>query len=312
MKKIAICFVLCAVGGFAAAQTDLTIYSLKGPSGVGMIRLFQTPPAIGGMRVTVEALASGDLMAARFIAGEAKVGILPSNVAAKIAASGKPLQLAAVTGLGMLSLLSADGSVKSIDDLAGKSIAVAGQGAVPDYVFRKILGAHKINPDTGVKLDYALAYPEIAQSLIAGRIKLALLPEPFATVARLGNKELRQIGDIQAEWQKAGGQGNYPLTVLVVDANFAKANPAAMKAILDAVKSSIEWVRSNPAEAGALVEQYDLGLKAALVASSIPRSNYVFIEAKAARPQLQSLYQTLLDFAPVSIGGKLPPDSFYY
>jgi NitT/TauT family transport system substrate-binding protein len=294
-----------------AEQAPLTIYGLKGPSGVGMIRLFDEPPVIPGMTVSVEALASGDLMAARFIAGEAKVGILPSNVAAKIASSGKPLQLAAVTGLGMLSLLSGDPSVKTIDDLRGKSIAVAGQGAVPDYVFRKILAAHKIDL-ADVKLDYSLAYPEIAQSLIAGRISLALIPEPFATMARLGNANLVTVSDIQAEWVAAGGGENYPITVLVVDARFAKENPSAMKIILAAVKDSIEWVQANPAGAGALVEKYELGLKAPVVAASVPRSNYAFIEAQAARPALTALYQTLLEFAPDSIGGKLPGDSFYY
>jgi NitT/TauT family transport system substrate-binding protein len=316
-RKIIGCALLCAAIGLAFAsgkkeEQQLTIYGLKGPSGVGMIRLFETPPEIRGMRVSVEALASGDLMAARFIAGEAKVGILPANVAAKIAASGKPIQLAAVTGLGMLSLLSSDPSVTGIADLKGKTISVAGQGAVPDYVFRKILTAYQINPETDVKLDYSLAYPEIAQSLIAGRINLALIPEPFATMARQGNANLTQVSDIQAEWEKAGGQGNYPITVLVVDSAFAKANSAAMKTILGAVKDSIEWVKENPVEAGALVEKHELGLKAAVVSASIPRSNFAFIDAKAARPALTAMYETLLEFAPDSIGGSLPDDSFYY
>ncbi|MDR2796630.1 MAG: ABC transporter substrate-binding protein [Spirochaetaceae bacterium] len=317
-KRTIISFVLLSViAGFSfasgkKAEAPLTIYGLKGPSGVGMIRLFESPPEIRGMPVSVEALASGDLMAARFIAGEAKVGILPSNVAARIAASGKPVQLAAVTGLGMLSLLSSDPSVNSIADLKGKSIAVAGQGAVPDYVFRKILTAYQINPETDVKLDYSLAYPEIAQSLIAGRISLALIPEPFATMALQGNGSLVQVGDIQAEWEKAGGQGNYPITVLVVDAPFAKANPDAMKTILAAVKDSIDWVKANPEEAGVLVEKHELGLKAAVVKASIPRANYAFIDAGPARPILTALYETLLEFAPDSIGGKLPDESFYY
>ena len=321
-KRTIVCWaLLAAIAGFGFASgkktaepapAPLTIYGLKGPSGVGMIRLFETPPEISGMSVSVEALASGDLMAARFIAGEAKVGILPSNVAAKIAASGKPVQLAAVTGLGMLSLLSSDPAVRTISDLRGKSIAVAGQGAVPDYVFRKILTTYQINPETDVKLDYSLAYPEIAQSLIAGRIDLALIPEPFATMARQGAASLVQVGDIQAEWEKAGGQGNYPITVLVVDARFANENRDGMKTILSAVKDSIEWVKANPAEAGALVEKHDLGLRAPVVTASVPRSNFAFIDAKAARPTLTALYKTLLEFAPDSIGGRLPDDSFYY
>jgi NitT/TauT family transport system substrate-binding protein len=74
----------------------------------------------------------------------------------------------------------------------------------------------------------------------------------------------------------------------------------------------VEWVVAHPAEAGALVEKHDLGLLAPVVAAAVPRSNYVFISAAAARPALESLYRAFLEFAPQSIGGALPPDSFYW
>ncbi|MCL2319323.1 MAG: ABC transporter substrate-binding protein, partial [Treponema sp.] len=251
-------------------------------------------------------------LAARFISGEAKAGILPPNMAAKIASSGKDIRAAAVIGTGMLSLLGSDSAVQSIDDLKGKTVEVAGQGASPDYVFRKILGAHGLDPDRDLKLGYSLAYPEIAQSLIAGRVSLALLPEPFATMARLGKPDLKSVADIQAEWVKAGGAGNYPMTLFVVDGAFADANPGAVAAILGAVKNSIEWVQAHPAEAGALVEKHELGLKAAVVIAAIPKSNYVFIPAAQARPSLEALFRVFLENSPVSIGGALPGDKFYF
>jgi NitT/TauT family transport system substrate-binding protein len=304
-------FVLTASLAAKGSTEDLTIYAIKGPSGVSMIRLFEDPPKAAGFNVRMEALAQADLIAAKIIAGEAKAGILPANVAAKIASSGKGIQIAAVTGTGMLSLLSADPAVKSIEDLRGKTVEVAGQGATPDYVFRKILLTKGIEPGTDITLSYSLAYPEIAQSLIAGRISLALLPEPFATMARAGKPELAVVSSIQEEWVKAGGAGNYPMTVLVVDSALAAARPGLIKAILAALKDSTEWVIANPAEAGALVEKHELGLKAPVVAAAIPRSNYVFIPAVEARPSLEALYRAFLEFAPASIGGALPPDSFY-
>jgi NitT/TauT family transport system substrate-binding protein len=295
-----------------SSSTGLTIYGLKGPSGVGLIRLFESPPRLPGFSVRVEALAQADLMAARFIAGEARVGILPANVAAKIAASGKAIQAAAVTGTGMLSLLSSDRAVNSIGDLKGRTVEVAGQGATPDYVFRKILLNRGLEPGRDVKLSYSLAYPEIAQSLIAGRISLALLPEPFATMARSGRPDLKAVSDIQQEWTLAGGEKNYPMTVLVVDGAFAASSPGAVAAILEAVRASIAWTTANPAEAGKLVEKHDLGLKAPVAAAAIPRSNYVYISAAEARPSMEALFRVFLEFAPQSIGGRLPGEDFYY
>jgi NitT/TauT family transport system substrate-binding protein len=289
----------------------LTIYAIRGPTGVGLIRLFETPPEIPGMEVALEALTQADLIAARFISGEAKIGILPANVAAKIASGGKPIQIAAVTGLGMLSLLTSDPDIQSIEDLRGKTVEVTGQGATPDFVFRRILLSRGLDPDQDLHLGYALAYPEIAQSLIAGRVSTALLPEPFASMARAGNPALRDAADVQAEWVRAGGKGNYPMTVLVVDAEFARAHPEALKTVLDDARRSIQWVIANPAEAGALVEKLEWGLRAPVISAAIPRSSYVYIPAREARPALEALFKVFLEFAPASIGGALPPDSFY-
>ena len=291
---------------------NLTIYSLKGSPGVGMIRLFEEPPSIPGFQVRVEALAQADLMAAAFISGEAKVGILPPNVAAKIASSGRDLRAAAIVGTGMLSLLSSDSSVRSLGDLRGKTVEIAGQGATPEYVFRKILSSGGLVPETDVSLGYSLAPPEISQSLIAGRISLGLIPEPFATMARQGRPDLISVADIQGEWMRAVDQGNYPMTLLVIDGEFADANPVAIDIILDRVSSSIEWVLSNPIEAGSLVEKHDLGLRAPIVTASIPQSGYVFIPAVEGRSSLEALFRVFLEFAPVSIGGVLPGDRFYH
>jgi NitT/TauT family transport system substrate-binding protein len=212
----------------------------------------------------------------------------------------------------MLSLLSADSAVQRIEDLRGRTVEVAGQGATPDYVFRKILISRGLKPDTDLTLGYSLAYPEIAQALIAGRVSLAMLPEPFATMARSGNANLRPVSNIQEEWAAAGGAGNFPMTVLVVDRDWAAGHRQDLSVVLERLKDSIEWVVSNPAAAGALVEKHDLGLRAPVVAAAVPRSNYVFQSAAEARPSLESLYRAFLEFAPQAIGGALPADSFYW
>jgi NitT/TauT family transport system substrate-binding protein len=101
------------------------------------------------------------------------------------------------------------------------------------------------------------------------------------------------------------------MTALVLDGDWALSHSPGVAALLDALKASIEWVVANPAEAGALVEKHDLGLRAQVVAAAVPRSNYVYIPAAEARPSLESLYRVFLEFAPQSIGS-LPEDDFYY
>jgi NitT/TauT family transport system substrate-binding protein len=189
--------------------------------------------------------------------------------------------------------------------------AGVGQGASPDYVFRSILLSHGLRPDTDVRLSFSLAYPEIAQSLIAGRISTALIPEPFATMAISGKPDLHHVADIQDEWRITTGAQNYPMTVLAVDGNFAAQNPAALSIIMSALEDSIKWVVGNTAEAGILAGKHNLGFPAAAASLAIPRSNYVFIPAREARASMESLFRVFLEFSPESIGGSLPADSFY-
>jgi len=156
-----------------------------------------------------------------------------------------------------------------------------------------------------------MAPSEIAQSLIAGRVSVALLPEPFATMALTGKPGLVSVADIQREWSGAGGKENFPMTLLVVDGAFASENPGAVKEIFNAVKASVEWVRANPADAGKLVEKHELGLSATVAAAAVPKSNYVFIPAAEGRAALEALFALFLEYAPASIGGALPGEGFY-
>ena len=314
---------LSARGAGENRRNILTIYGIKGSSGLGIIRMFENPPQAEGFDIRLEALAQADLVAARFISGEALVGILPPNIAAKIASSLGNIQVAAVTGNGMLNLLSSDPDIGSIEDLRGKRVEIAGAGATPEYVFKRILMDRGIDPEKDITLGSNLAYPEIAQALISGRISTALIPEPFATMALRGRSQagqanesealpvIRQIGNIQEEW-KNRYNSDYPMTVLAVNKKFASGNPSAMTAILQSLEDSIRWIVSNPEEAGELAEKHNMGFPQESAALAIPRSNYIFISAVSARPSLEALFRVFLDFSPQSIGGALPEDDFYY
>lgn len=296
----------------SAAPKAIVVGALKGPSGIGMVRLFEAAPAPADLSpVELVAVASADLMTAKIISGEYDAGVLPVNVAAKLYNAGMPLRLAAIVGNGMVSFLSAEASVSSLADLKGKSVNVAGQGATPDYLFRRLLKGAGLDPAKDLSLDYSLPYPEAAVALASGKIAYAILPEPFATMAKAQNPKLKAILDLGALWTSQTGQKSYPMTAFVVSSKLATERPQAVKAILDAYEASIRWAIEKPAEAGALVEKHELGLKAGIAAAAIPVSAYVFETASEARPSIEALLGVFLELAPASVGGKLPGDGFY-
>jgi NitT/TauT family transport system substrate-binding protein len=296
----------------AQQQSPLTIYALRGPYGIGMVRLFEQPPALpGGGRARMEALSGADILVNEFVGGRAKIGILPPNYAAKIVAAGRNIQVAAVTGTGMLKLLTSDTDIQRLPDLRGKTVEISEQGSVPDYVFHRVLNRYNLKAGEDIELTYTIPYSDIAQALIGGRIDTALVPEPYATMVVMSKPSIRKIGDIQEEWAATGGELRYPMSVLVVDADYAKEEPMAVKAIAAAIKASIEWVVTNPPDAGLLAEKYALGMRRAVVIAGVPNSNYVYIPSSQARASIESLLNAVLEFAPESIGGRLPDSDFY-
>ncbi|MGO8694529.1 MAG: ABC transporter substrate-binding protein [Rectinemataceae bacterium] len=314
--RIKIPLLCLASMAFAAAVHALpgtiTIGALKGPTGIGMVRLFETAPSLpDGLKLATVAVPSMDVMAAKVIGGDYDAAVLPINVAAKIYSAGIPIRLAAIVGDGTATFLTSDPSIASLADLRGKVIAVAGQGATPDYLLRHLLARAGIDPDSDLRLSYSLPYPEAAEALAAGKIRSAVLPEPFATLALAANPSLRSPFSLSDLWTKATGQTSYPMSAFIVSSRLASSFPAAVVALLSAYSDSIAWVVANPKEAGLLAEKHDLGLRAAIAAKAIPRSNYVFVTAQHARPAVEALLSIFLETAPASVGGKLPDADFY-
>ena len=311
VARLAAAFLLalsaCAAGGVA-----VRVGTLKGPTGIGMARLFEAPPGLpGGDTLALEAVASADAMAARLVSGELDAAVLPVNMAAKLRTAGLPYRMVAVVGMGMVSVVTTDPAVKTFEDLKGRELHVAGQGATPEYLLRAIARKKGLDPDKDLTLAFHLPPPEIAASLAAGRISAAVLPEPFATQALKGNPQARVPFSLEALWKETTGRPGYPMSVFVMRDALLQERPKTAKALAGAYEASIAWVKAHPAEAGTLAEKHDLGMKAAVAAAAIPRSAYVFTPARAARADMEALLSVFLAVSPKSIGGRLPGPDFY-
>lgn len=295
---------------------SIRIGVLNGPSGLPMAYEMENTKNISKIPVEYSTYAQANLLLPKLIKGEVDMGFLPPNVAAKVYnANNGALVLCAVTGNGMLSLVTKDTSIKSFEDLKGKKVCVAGQGATPEYMFRYLLSYYGIECGTEegqVELDFSIPNPEIAAALISGKVEYALVPEPFSTVAQMKDKDVFVALDIQKEYEKVSGNASYPMSVLVCNAKFAKENAALVKAVCKEVKKASEWALKNPEETGALVEKHGLGLTKAIASRAIPKANYVYLTAKDGRKELEKLLSLFLEFNPQSIGGKLPDDGFYF
>jgi NitT/TauT family transport system substrate-binding protein len=285
----------------------------KGPSGFGMIRLFEEKPELGeNVKTELSVLPTPQEMVARVAGGELDFAVFPSNMAAKLYTKGPGYKLGAVTGMGLLSVVSSDSSIKEWADLKGRTVKSIGKGATPDYLFRYLLKENGLEPGTDVTLDFSVkAAPQLAQLVIGGKAETAVLPEPFVTMVRLKSENAGPVLSFQESWKKVQGtEQSYPITVVVVKPQFAEQHPEVVGRFLSAYRDSIQWVNANPSDAAQLIGEYGV-LPSNLAEPAIPHTNLRFIPAQEARPLMESYLEVLLDFNPAAVGGKLPDDQFY-
>lgn len=303
---------LAALAGAQSGTPALaSVGILKGPSGIGAAWLVSEPPQVAGLSINFLFAGSADVVTAKLVSGEIIACVLPVNVAAKLYNAGAPIKAQAVVGNGMVRFLSADPSIAGIKDIAGKEIQIAGQKATPDYLFRFLASRAGLTAGKDFDVSYNLQYPETALALASGKIKSAVLPEPFATQARQLSGEVREPFDLGSLWTSASGKAEYPMSLFVVSTKFEAAYPEAVKKLGEAYKSSIAKTIRDPQATARLAESLDLGVKAAVAQAAIPRSAYTYAEAQFSRPEIEAMLALFLSFDPQSIGGRLPDGQFY-
>ncbi|SHK02037.1 ABC transporter substrate-binding protein [Paramaledivibacter caminithermalis] len=310
-----IAFVGCASNNTQSEPVTMKVATLKGPTGMGMVKLMEDNEKNEG-DINYEFIVSGapDELAGKVIKGEVDIAALPTNLASVIYNKTQgQIKLAAINTMGVLYILENGNEINSIADLKGKKIYASGKGATPDYVLRYILKKNGIDPEKDVEIDFSMQHADLSAMVTAGDAEIALLPQPHATIAQMKNKDVRIALDMTEEWDKiSGDESKLAMGCIVVQKEFAEKNKEAFDKFLEKYKASVNWVNSNQADAGALVEKYGILPKAKLAEKAIPKCNIVFMDAKESKNILDGFYKILFDFNPKSVGGKLPDEEFYY
>ncbi len=296
----------------ASEQVTVQMGVMQGPSGFSTIGMTRDNGRLDDRTVVdISVYPSPNEVIARLVNGDLDIAALPTNVAANLYAKGVGIKTTAVVGEGMLVFLTNDASIQEWVDLANRKISIPGAGSTPDQLTKILITALGYDYEQDVELDYSIASPaQLAQMLIAGKIPLAVLPEPFVTMTLNSSDNVIPLLDMQVVWDALTGAGNYPMTVIVVSDTFVETYAERLPVVMDAVRNSVEWVNANPEDAGALIEEAGI-MKAAMAAPAIPRSNLVFRTAQEGQDAMDIYLQVLYGFDYASVGGSVPDASFY-
>lgn len=298
------------IAASAAEPVPVRVLTLNGTTGFGLAGLIAESQAGNtdlDYSFSVETDASN--VTAALVNGDCDIAALPTNAAAALYnKTDGQVQVLALNTLGVLYLVT-DGSVevKSFADLDGQTVFVPAQN--PSFLFKALCDAN------GVKavIDNSYAQPaELNTAVTAGKVAIAVLPEPLLTVARSQNPDLQVALDLTKEWDKVYTPGSLVQGCAVVRMEFVQEHPELVAAFLEDYAASVQLLKDDSKKAAQCIEDAGIFQKAAVAEKAIPRCNICFITGEEMETQLAAFYDILKDAAPQSIGGAVPGSDFYF
>ena len=303
---------LFSLAAFAACSkkqddTEIRIAALKGPTGMGMVKLAdkQNYP-----NYTVSIEASPDALNPRIISGEVDVAAVPVNLASVLYNKlDGDISVLAVSTLGVLYVVEAGSEVNSVADLAGKTVYATGQGATPEYILNYLLDKNGVA--RSVEVNYVGEHAALATMLANGSAEIGMLPEPNVTSTLAGNDNLRIALNLTEEWNKVCStelvQG-----VVIARKSFVNEHPEAIEQFLREYEKSSAFVNENIDEAAKLIVDVGILGNVEIAKKAIPNCNISFSKGEAMHKAVEGMLTVLFEANPKSIGGKLPDKDFYY
>ena len=164
-------------------------------------------------------------------------------------------------------------------------------------------------------MEWKAEHAEALSSLLADENSIALLPQPFVSVAQNKDENIRMAIDITEEWDKIQESSENPSTlvmgVVVSNSDFVENNKDLINTFLDSYKESVDFVNTEVEEASTIIGEYDIVPKP-VAQKAIPYSNIVLIEGDEMKDKLKGYLEVLASYDIDSVGGKLPEDDFFY
>ena len=308
MKKfpaLILVFMLCF-----AAFAEIEVAALNGPTGMGLVKLMADEEGKGTYEFTLA--GSADMVTPGLIKGDIDIACVPANLASVLYnKTGGRLVTLAVNTLGVMYILERGESVKTISDLKGRTLYVSGKGSTPEYTINFLLRSNGLDPEKDVYIDYKSEHAECLTALMKDADALAMLPQPFATVAQTKKDDIRVALDLTKEWEALESGSNMITGVVVANKAFVQENPDAVKAFLDSYAQSVAYVNGNIPEAALLIGSYGI-VDASVAEAAIPYCNIVCVTGEEMRGMLSGYLTVLMNQDAASVGGALPGEDFYF
>ena len=293
-----------------ASDDVLRVGSLKGPTTMGLVNLMSEVESGAKSGYSFEMQSQPDVIMSELVAGKLDIALLPANVAAvAYNKTNHGVRAIDINTLGVLYCVTGDESVKSVKDLAGKTVLSTGQGASPEYVLNYLLEKNDVK-DCDVQ--FKSEATEIAALLKQDPSQIAILPQPFVTVAMAQNDQLKLAFSLTDEWKSVSPDSKLLTGVTVVRNEVLEKRASEVDQFIADHQASTEQAAKDVDATAELVAKYGIIAKAPVAKKALPNCNIVAIAGDEMKTDLAGYLQVLFEANQKSVGGTMPEDDFYY
>jgi NitT/TauT family transport system substrate-binding protein len=182
----------------------IRIGGLTGATSIGMVKLMEDAAnGVSQNEYEFTLAGSADELTPKLIQGQLDIAAIPANLASVLYNNTDgAVKLLAVNTLGVLYIVAKGEEIGSISDLKGKTVYATAKGSVPEYVLRYILSSNGLDPDGDVTIEFKSEPNEVVALMAAGEASLAMLPQPYVTIAAGQVEGLTTALDLTEEWEK--------------------------------------------------------------------------------------------------------------
>ncbi len=293
-----------------ASDEVLRVGSLKGPTTMGLVNLMSEVESGAKSGYSFEMQSQPDVIMSELVSGKLDIALLPANVAAvAYNKTNHGVSAIDINTLGVLYCVTGDENIKSVKDLAGKTVLSTGQGASPEYVLNYLLEKNGV---TDCDVQFKSEATEIAALLKQDPAQIAILPQPFVTVATAQNDQLKVAFSLTDEWKSVSPDSKLLTGVTVVRNEVLENRAAEVDQFIADHQASTEKTATDVDATAELVAKYGIIAKAPVAKKALPNCNIVAIAGDEMKTDLAGYLQVLFDANPKSVGGTMPDDDFYY
>lgn len=301
-----------ASGSPEGLERPVRVASLKGPTSIGLVALMQQNAEATDPQYEFTIAGTADEIVPNFIQGNVDIALVPANVASVLynRTDGDVVALD-INTLGVLSVVTADQTIRSFDDLAGHTVIMTGKGTTPEYAMRYLLEQAGI-ADL-VTLVFRSEATEVAALLKQDPQAIAVLPQPYATAVSVRDSNISSVVQLSAVWDSYAPAGSRMVTgVTIASRSFVEQYPNVVTEFLARQAASVASVNEDPEEAAQLVADFGIVDSKEVAQRAIPACSLVCIQGADMKAALGAYLEVLAGFDEAAIGGMLPGDDFYY